>query len=196
MLMRLPRLHLRTRLLVVVLVCALLLLWVVLPYDNGLVLLVRWHANSVAAAVAVSDGWLLEAPAFPLDVSRDVGFVVKTGFNTRERLLAWLDALETSRGNASNVVVVGDYSTAEGSHVSRNGLEFPVYDALASVVEMGSFATQQDARRLRYYSDGWELDIMKVGDATLIILSSCPSHPEKSPNLQLSIFPASSLAIN
>ena len=177
-LMHFPRLHLRSRVLIVVVSCVLL--WTVLPYDNGLVLLVRWHFKGAVDALIVKDEWLFESPAFPLDMD-DVGLVIKTGFSTRERLLARLVAFEDAHIQG-RVVLVGDYSTAPGSIFNHSGLEIPVYNALAAMIESGSFLSRPNAPRLQYYSNlaaaissgkeelaqtigetyGWELDIMKA----------------------------------
>jgi len=185
MLMHLPRLHLRSRILAFVVIC--LLLWTVLPYDNGLVLLVRWHFNTVSEILTAKDRWLFQPPAFAVDMD-DVGMVIKTGFSTRERLLARLDAFEDAR-NPSNVVLVGDYSTAPGARFNHNGLEMPVNDALAWMIESGSLLSRPYASRLQYYANltgaissgntdlartigetyGWELDILKAS----LLLSHC-----------------------
>lgn len=178
--MPLPRAHLRSRVLILVFGCVLL--WIVLPYDNAFILFVRWHLNTITSVLrfpSANDQWLFQSSAFPLDMD-DVGLVIKTGFSTQERILAWLDALEDGR-NQSNVVLVGDYSTQLGAHFSHNGQQMPVYDVLASMLESGSLSSMPSSPRLLQYSNltaaiasgrtdlarkigetsGWELDIMK-----------------------------------
>ena len=156
------------------------LLWMILPYDNGLVLLFRWHFNNISNALTSNDKWLSALPASPLNMD-EVGIIVKTGFSTQERLIARLDTFEDTR-NQSNVVLVGDYATVPGAHFNHNGLEMPVYDALAWMIQAGYLSSQPQASRLQYYLNltaaissgntdlartigetyGWELDIMKV----------------------------------
>ncbi|KAL3423595.1 hypothetical protein PVAG01_05342 [Phlyctema vagabunda] len=177
MLRRLLRLHLRLRILTLVVFC--MLLWMVLPYDNDFVLLVRWHFKKTLDHLAVKDGWLKEPAAFPIS-KNDVGMVIKTGFSTRERLVARLDAFEDAHARR-NIVLVADYSTKPGAHFNYSGLELPVHDALAAMIENGSFSSRPNTLRLQYYSNltsafsdgntelahriggtyGWELDIMK-----------------------------------
>lgn len=192
--MHLPRFHLRSGIVTLVIICVLL--WTVLPYDNGLVLLVRWHFNTVSDTLTAKDGWLFEPPAFPLHMD-DIGMVVKTGFSTQERLHALLDAFEDAR-NPSNVVLVGDYSTASDTHFNHNGLGMPVYNAVAWMIESGSLISRPFAPRLQYYWNltaaissgntnlartigetyGWELDILKAS----LLLSHCFfSNPLVSP---------------
>ena len=157
-----------------------MLLWTVLPYDNGFVLLVRWHFNGAVEALTAKRKWLFDPPVFPLDMD-DVGIVVKTGYSTRERLLARLETFEKSYIQGG-VVLVGDYSTTPGAHLNHSGLRIPVYDALAATIESGSLLSRPDALRWQHYLNlsaaissgneelgqligktyGWELDIMKA----------------------------------
>jgi hypothetical protein len=119
------------------------------------------------------NGWLSKLPTFPVEMD-DVGIVIKTGFSTRERLLARRDILEEAHIQG-NIVIVGDYSIDDD-------LEVPVHNVLATMIENGSLSSQLDAPRLQYYSNftaalfrndfklactigetyGWELDIMKA----------------------------------
>jgi hypothetical protein len=175
------RLHLRSRILAVTL-CVLILTFL-LPYDNGLVLFFRWHLNTVRGALRPKDDWLHTRPRFPLDIT-DVGIIVKTGFSTQDRLLARLDAFEPGR-DASNLVLVGDYATTVGAHFDHNGVQMPVRNALAGMIDSGALLSRPRAERLQYYWNltaaiaggfldvalgigrvyGWELDIMKASFA-------------------------------
>ncbi|RDL39112.1 uncharacterized protein BP5553_03452 [Venustampulla echinocandica] len=147
MLLRLSRHRLRSRILLFLALS--FLSWILLPYDNGLVLLVRWHFGHVSHALAASDAWMRKPPAFPLGTA-DVGLIVKTGFSTQERLVARLETLGKAR-DRSNVVLVGDYATGQRTHFKHNGAEMPVYNALAYMVDSGSLASRPNALRLQHY---------------------------------------------
>lgn len=119
-------------------------------------------------------------PAFPLELN-NVGFIIKTEFSTRERLLAQLNVLEKAHIGGT-IVLVGDYSTTSGGLFSNDSLEIPVHDVLATMVDSESLSSRPDAPRLQYYSNltatisscnrelartigetyGCELDIMKA----------------------------------
>jgi len=75
-----------------------------------LFLFVRWHLNTV-----------INVLRFPLASDRwdmgDVGMIIKTGFSTREHILARLDVLDDGR-NQSSVVLVSDYLTSLHSPLS------------------------------------------------------------------------------
>jgi hypothetical protein len=188
------RLHqLRPRILTLALL--ILILTFVLPYDNTLVLFIRWHLNTVRSWFRPSSSsppsWIHARPRFPLDVTTDVGIILKTGFSTQDRLLARLAAFEPGRG-PENLVLVGDYSTAANTHFvlnkDENGnvagpeVHIPVHNALASMIDSGALLARPRAERLQYYWNlttaiangdeelafsigrvyGWELDIMKA----------------------------------
>lgn len=125
-----------------------------------------------------SDRWLYEDPQFPLNWSRDVAIVLKTGFGTQERARAWLEALPVGISPES-VTVVADFESlmvakvhnvapwafeihnvVEGV-VQNYGLDSPrgaKYRTLAGTVAAGESVL---ARNLSS-SIGWELDAMKV----------------------------------
>ncbi|PQE18978.1 glycosyltransferase family 31 protein [Rutstroemia sp. NJR-2017a WRK4] len=90
-----------------------------------------------------------KSPSFPIEID-DVGIIIKTGFSTREYLLAQSDILRIghSRGN---IVIVGDYSSVPGGHPSYDNLQAPVYDVLAIMIGDGSLSSRLDAARLQHY---------------------------------------------
>ena len=185
------RLHnLRTRILTLALI--ILLLTLLLPYDNTIVLLIRWHLHSLRTLFSRSnsDSWLHTRPLFPLDLAVDVGIIVKTGFATQDRLVARLAAFEPDRSNL-NLLLVGDYSTAVDAHfdlpntnsnTGKKKATIPVHNALAGMIGSGALLARPRATRLQYYWNlteaiangdveraadigrayGWELDIMKA----------------------------------
>ena len=179
MLKHVPRLHLRANALIFVFFSGLL--WLSLPYDNKLVLIVRWHFNAVTGAMTPNDRWISESPPFHIGTD-DVAMLIKTGFSTQERLAAKLKAI-SNPGSPRNIVLVGDYSTPPGSHFSCNGIEVPVHNALAWMINRENISPQLNVSRIKYYSEltsaiaagdrelalsigethGWELDIIKAG---------------------------------
>jgi hypothetical protein len=179
--------NLRTRILTLALI--ILLLTLLLPYDNSLVLLIRWHLHSLRTIFSSpSSSQFNTRPLFPLDLTTDVGIIVKTGYATQDRLAARLAAFEPAR-DPSNLVLVGDYSTAVGAHfeLPNNSGDarkrtIPVHNALAAMIGSGALLARPRAQRLLYYWNltealangdeqrageigkeyGWELDIMKA----------------------------------
>jgi len=178
--LRFPRLHLRSRILILVLVS--LLLVTVLVYRNSVFLLVRWHFKGTLDALTANDDWLTKPPIFSVNIY-DVVFIVKTGYSTRQRLFAIVDAFsDAGTPTQECVVLVGDYSAAASAHNNYIGPQLLVHDVLAEIVESGYLASKTNATRLQYHmsltdalsmgetdlaqsigeSHGWELDIMKV----------------------------------
>lgn len=180
-----PRLLLRSRIVIFLMFCALL--WAFLPRQSSFFLLVRWHFKGAVDTLTANDAWLSEPPLFPVDI-HDVGFIVKTGYSTQERLFARLDAfLRTNTPLQDCVVLVGDYSATPGMFANYSVLDLPVHDVLAEMMEDGALDSKMNATRLHYYSSlkgalargetglaqsigeshGWELDIMKVSTGLL-----------------------------
>lgn len=104
-----------------------------LPYDNPVRLSVRFNAHRAYASLVEPllaraggrDRWLWDRegpPPFPLDWARgDVGVVLKTGYGTRERAVAWLEALpaavfcDEQHGGGSIGIGVGEDGYGVGS---------------------------------------------------------------------------------
>jgi hypothetical protein len=120
-----------------------MLLITIQPHDNAVLLIVRRYMATR------KDRWMSKSPAFPIEMD-DVGIIIKTGFSSRERLLAQSDILRIghSRGN---IVIIGDYSSVPGGHPSYDNLQAPVYDVLAIMIEDGSLSSRLDAARLQHY---------------------------------------------
>lgn len=166
-----------------------LFLWATLPYDNALRSSARFNTHRLVTFLRGplrNERWLYEPPAFPVDWSRDVGIILKTGYGTQERALAWVEALPAGISPES-VVIVGDFdaelATREGA---RSGLK--VHDVIARIADEKLVACE-DARcpRAEKYmnlkaaisagedglarnysrSFGWELDAMKVCGRTV-----------------------------
>ena len=178
MLQHVPRLRLRTNALLLVFLSTVL--WLSLPYNNKVVLIVRWHLNAVTGATTIDERWLFEPPLFPISTD-DVAVLIKTGYSTQARLTASLEAVSDAF-NPRNLIVIGDYSTSLGSHFSCNDTEVPVHNALAWLIDREHIPQQLNISRLKHYSEltaaiaagdtelafsvgkafGWELDAMKA----------------------------------
>lgn len=167
-----------------------LFLWATLPYDNALRSSARFNTHRLVSFLRGplrNERWLYEPPAFPVDWSRDVGIILKTGYGTQERALAWVEALPTGI-SPENVVIVGDFDAELATRGgARSGLR--VHDVVARVADEKALACE-DARcpraekymnlkaaisagedgLARNYSSsfGWELDAMKVRGETVL----------------------------
>ncbi|KAK4122154.1 glycosyltransferase family 31 protein [Parathielavia appendiculata] len=156
-------------------------LWLVLPYDNAVRLAFLWNAKRLKAALTPrpSERWVYAHPRHPVDLGRDVVVIVKTGYGTKERVPAWLDAL-SSLNEFRDIMVIGDseghINFADDFH--DRGLQ--VYDAVGHSLRMHLRAYQDHPRVNKYHqlaealykrddtlalelcrSFGWELDAMK-----------------------------------
>lgn len=161
-----------------------LFLWATLPYDNALRSSVRFNTHRLLTFLRGplrNERWLYEPPAFPVDWPRDVAIILKTGYGTQERALAWNEALPTGI-SPENVIIVADFDAQLATRTGRqSGLK--VHDVISKVMDEKLLACE-DARcpraekfmnlkaavsageddLARDYSSsfGWELDAMKV----------------------------------
>ena len=159
-------------------------LWVLLPYDNPVLLLLRFVSQKALSFLRVpfdDETWLYELPEFPVDLSSDVALVIKTGYGTQERVPALFDALGVAyqKEDANNILVVGDFS----AHYQHNGQKLIVHDMVAAVMQNERLKGIKHMDRLYKYGNmsaaimkgnkkeakdiakkvGWELDALKVG---------------------------------
>jgi hypothetical protein len=179
-----PRPRTRLRPLLSLALAVFFFLWLVLPYDNAVRLAFRWNAKGLKAALISrpSEEWVYARSEFPVDVGRDVVVILKTGYGTRERVPAWLDALSSANEFRDIIVIAdseGDVAFDDGFH--DKGLH--VYDAVAHSLRAHLHPhTYKDHPRVKKYfqlveaifkgdetlalqhcrSFGWELDAMKV----------------------------------
>jgi hypothetical protein len=180
--MILPRKIIRQLSIVVVAFLALLILtWSFLPNDNVVYLAVRFNFGRLLGLARGSgtgkDAWLWRRAKYPLDLKRDVGLLIKTGYGTRQRVPAQLQAFGLDLKDESDFVVVGDFTQlnrTEGEPliydavggllnekaVSRleNSPRFAKYQHLNAAIEEGHEERAKDLGR----SFGWELDALKV----------------------------------
>lgn len=173
-------------------IIALSLLHILLPPDSAIRLAIRFNATRITNALRDArqgkDAWLRETPApYELELRRDVGYLIKTGYGTRHRVPLQLAALKSSYGGGlmgdegKDFLVVGDWTTVNEKDAKAIGV--PVHDVLKTVREYGD--EDQDWRRhprfkkylsLQHHiekgdekkalefaqSIGWELDALKV----------------------------------
>lgn len=168
----------------------ILFLWATLPYDNALRSSARFNTHRLVTFLRGplrNERWLYEPPAFPVDWSRDVGIILKTGYGTQERALAWIEALPTGI-SPENVIIVGDFDAELAtSGGARSGLR--VHDVVARIageklvacegarcpraekyLNLKAAISAGEDRLARNYSSsfGWELDAMKVCGETVL----------------------------
>lgn len=160
-----------------------LFLWATLPYDNALRSSARFNTHRLVAFLRgplKNERWLYEPAPFPVDWSRDVAIILKTGYGTHERALAWIEALPSGI-NPENVVVVGDFhAQLETRTGAQSGLK--VHDVVERIVDetpticggarcpraekymnlkAAVSAGEDELARNYSRSFGWELDAMK-----------------------------------
>ena len=158
-----------------------------IPYDSPIRLAVRFNANTFYSATwsrFTSKQWTAQQPSFPVNLSNDVAFVVKSGFGTKERIPGWLESHE-QQDDLRNILLVGDFASEPG--YKYRAWKLPVYDAVASMLDKGVFPDSLHPKLLKYSnlsvaitngdinlarslskSFGWELDALKVTKTHLL----------------------------
>lgn len=161
----------------------LILLWKILPYNNPIRLSLRFNANAVATSLfspLQTPWWVNTLPAYPVTLADDVVVVMKSGFGTKHRIPAWLQAHEGK--NLTNVLLIADFASRLGESLGYDGRQLRIYDMIAEMRGSGSIPADMTHPRLLKYGDlseailtgdldaaaglsmafGWELDAMKV----------------------------------
>jgi len=162
-----------------------LFIWLLLPYDSTIRLALRFNLNRLSDALSSqSESWVSAPPLFPVDLSRDVVVLVKTGYGTRKRLGAWFDALSPkSELSDRNMLVVADYShLVAGGGIIYKSKGIGVVDVVNRTLEdLGlplesshprisqyrsltqAITAQDEEKAMKLSKDhGWMLDSMKV----------------------------------
>lgn len=163
-----------------------LLLWsIVIPLDSPIRLAVYFNVARARAAIQPDrDAYLGQPARYPLNVTGDVGYLVKTGFGTRDRVPRQLAAFARTGGllgeEGRDFVVVGDWTTVNDTDAALVGVQ--VYDAIRLVIDHKLGAAHEGAPRVAKYRKlqeaiargddataldigrrfGWELDALKV----------------------------------
>ena len=173
---------------------SLLFLWVVvLPYDSTLRLAVRWNLLQLRASSRPSESWVFSSrPAFEVDLARDVLVIIKTGYGTRHRVPAWLEALRDGNEFADLLVIAdyegqgrgeeGDFEFKWEEEVGKGKRTLQVHDMVKRSLEHKSLRGKERHGRVDKYKRlseairggdeeratklsrefGWELDALKV----------------------------------
>lgn len=131
------------------------------------------------------DAWLRLPAPYELDLHKDVGYLIKTGYGTRHRVPLQMAALKAGYGGGllgkegEDFVVVGDWTTVDEKDAKAIGV--PVHDVVKTVKEQGDGELRSHHRFVKYKrlqmaiadgnekaaleigrSIGWELDALKV----------------------------------
>lgn len=162
--------------------------YLLLPPSSPIKLCVNFNAsrflNALRASTTNRDAWLDQRPApYPLSLREDVGYIVKTGYGTRHRVPALINAFsrigDILGEENSNFIVVGDWTaanvTVDGSPGVHNVVKLmmeskagsslrdhPRFGKYRSLQEAIDSADEDRASELGQ-SFGWELDALKVG---------------------------------
>ncbi|KAK3997539.1 glycoprotein-N-acetylgalactosamine 3-beta-galactosyltransferase [Cladorrhinum sp. PSN332] len=164
------------------LLLAFLFFWIILPYDSVIRLAVRWNLLQLRSSLTprTSENWVFSTrPQFPVDLGEDVLVILKTGYGTRDRVPAWLEALRD--GNEfRDVLVIADYE-GEGEQFEWKGQKLKVHDMVRRSLEHKTMKGSEGHQRVGKYKSfkdavesgdqetamklsrkfGWELDALK-----------------------------------
>lgn len=161
--------------------------YLLLPPSSPIKLAVNFNAsrilNSLRASTTNRDAWLDQRPEpYPLSLREDVGYIIKTGYGTRHRVPALINAFSRSGDilgeENSNFIVAGDWTAAnktlDGSpsvhnvvnlmmetkvgHSLRDHPRFGKYRSLQEAID----SSEEDKANELGQSFGWELDALKV----------------------------------
>ncbi|SPO04024.1 uncharacterized protein DNG_06707 [Cephalotrichum gorgonifer] len=152
-----------------------------LPADHPVYLAVNWILvciHSFFHSTSSIDSWLLTTKgSYPVDFASRVGILVKTGYGTRERLPAQLEALGLREWDPERAVAVADFAGELNLTVGT----VPVRDAVGELMEYLEPRGWGGAERFKKYvplrdaivagdedralsigrNVGWELDALK-----------------------------------
>jgi hypothetical protein len=181
--------HILTRLLrlkvllsTVLILILLLVTYLSTPYDSSFRAFYRFHRNTLQGYLANRHSWISSAGLHPVDIERNVGVIIKTGYGTRQRVPKLLAAIAEEKF-VTDTIVVQDYPVGlEAQYTWPNGDVVPTIDAIGWLIQNDLLKEQEHSARLSKYSSvveaiqaqdwahaeelsravGWELDAMKV----------------------------------
>ncbi|OTA02204.1 hypothetical protein A9Z42_0025660 [Trichoderma parareesei] len=160
--------------------------YLLLSRDSHIRLSINFNAsrfwNAVRASTTIRDAWLRQSPApHPLSLRDDVGYLIKTGYGTRHRLPALIEAFARTGDilgdEHQSFIVVGDWTP---TNQSADGLP-SVYNVVDMLMVTKLDPSFRDHPRLFKYRSlqeaidsgdedqanelgrefGWELDALK-----------------------------------
>ncbi|KAI0111607.1 glycosyltransferase family 31 protein [Daldinia grandis] len=163
----------------------LFILYSLTPYDSRPRSFFRFQHNVMQdyyQNTLPSDSWLFKPQPYPINPDNDIGIVIKTGFGTKKRVSAALQALSRESLNA-DTIVVQDFPLFpdQKNYTLVSGKEVPIIDIIGWNLERGSLRGQEQQERVMKYINladavdgeewmladtlgkdmGWELDAMK-----------------------------------
>ncbi|KAL1866370.1 hypothetical protein VTK73DRAFT_4748 [Phialemonium thermophilum] len=138
-----------------------------------------------------SADWPFQQPRFDINPSSDICIILKTGFGTRERVPAWLEALPR-RLSGADIVLIGDFHAKRPFNTNERDL--PLVNIVSWMLERRYVPEDLTSTRLEQYSElttaiangdegraselsksfGWELDAMKFIPGLELAYSMCP----------------------
>jgi len=164
-------------------VVTFILLKLFLPADNVIFLALHWRWHIIKARLfesqAGTTAWVLTRGQHIPDFITNVGILIKTGYGTRDRLPAQLEALGLREWDPDRVLVVADFSnignmtehdaviqdavggllkSMRGTLETGNVPRFRKYASLKQAVDEGDDAKARSIGK----NVGWELDALKV----------------------------------
>ncbi|KAI1386889.1 glycosyltransferase family 31 protein [Hypoxylon trugodes] len=163
----------------------LFIIYSLTPYDSRARSFFRFQHNVIEdyyQNVHPTDSWLYKTQPYPIDPQNDVAIIVKTGFGTRRRVPAALEAL-SNESFFADTIVAQDFPLLpdQKNYTLKNGKEVPVIDIIGWNLERGALKGQEQQERIMKYENladavdgeewmladglgkdmGWELDAMK-----------------------------------
>ncbi|KAH6960954.1 hypothetical protein DER45DRAFT_179405 [Fusarium avenaceum] len=177
----------RLRSIVILLLICTFIIYSILPHDSAIRLALVFNVsrffNFLRGTATDKDAWLWKSPRYTVDLKKDVGYLIKTGYGTRHRVAEQIAAFEATGGylgkEGESFLVVGDWTTVNQTDADLIGVT--VHDAIKRVMETKVRGKVDGYPRLVKYrslqaslqagdedealkigqSYGWELDALK-----------------------------------
>ncbi|KAH7256800.1 hypothetical protein BKA59DRAFT_390200 [Fusarium tricinctum] len=177
----------RLRSVVILLLISTFIIYSILPHDSAIRLALVFNVsrffNFLRGTATDKDAWLWKSPRYTVDLKKDVGYLIKTGYGTRHRVAEQIAAFEATGGylgkEGESFLVVGDWTTVNQTDADLIGVT--VHDAIKRVMETKIRGKVDGYPRLVKYrslqaslqagdedgalkigqSYGWELDALK-----------------------------------
>ncbi|RMJ15544.1 hypothetical protein BHE90_012885 [Fusarium euwallaceae] len=171
----------------ILIIISLFIIYSILPHDSAIRLALVFNTsrffNLLRGATTDRDAWLRAPARYSVDLSTEVGYLIKTGYGTRHRVPDQLAAFASTGGylgkEGQSFLVVGDWTTVNQTDAALMGVT--VHDAIKRVMESKIRGKVEDYPRLVKYrslqeklesgdedealrigqSFGWELDALK-----------------------------------
>jgi hypothetical protein len=178
----------RLRSVVILLLISTFIIYSILPHDSAIRLALVFNVsrffNFLRGTATDKDAWLWKSPRYTVDLKKDVGYLIKTGYGTRHRVAEQIAAFEATGGylgkEGESFLVVGDWTTVNQTDADLIGVT--VHDAIKRVMETKIRGKVDGYPRLVKYRSlqaslqagdedgalkigqryGWELDALKV----------------------------------